>query len=299
MTTINDPRIETWVRDALGQDVRIARRVRLTGGLSEAMFRLDLAGAAVPAVVLRRWPSGDAWQQDASRREALALSRLAGTGVPAPALLASDPQGRATGRPSTLMSLLPGDVVLDPADRGAWVRAMADQLARIHALPCGPDVPSSSAHDHLGDPWRRAWLAGFPAGARALELALAVRDPAAPVLCHGDYQHFNLLWQDGAICGVVDWTMAGSGDPGRDLGHCMLNLAVLHEAADALALRARYEELADRSVDIGWLLWELIGFSPDWEEFIPVQVHGRAPLDVPGMRGRVEEVITALVRGIG
>jgi hypothetical protein len=64
----------------------------------------------------------------------------------------------------------------------------------------------------------------------------------------------------------VDWGSAGSGPADIDTGHCRLNLAIL--------------------------------FGADWAElqFIPVQVNGRARVDVAGMTGRVEELLQTTLR---
>jgi len=52
-----------------------------------------------------------------------------------------------------------------------------------------------------------------------------------------------------------------------------------------------YEQLAGTSVDPGPDLRRLLGFGTDWPRFIPLQVDGRAPVDGPGMAGRVRETI--------
>jgi aminoglycoside phosphotransferase (APT) family kinase protein len=40
----------------------------------------------------------------------------------------------------------------------------------------------------------------------------------APVWVHGDLKDGNLLFRDGALSGVLDWGLAGVGDPASDLG---------------------------------------------------------------------------------
>jgi aminoglycoside phosphotransferase (APT) family kinase protein len=52
--------------------------------------------------------------------------------------------------------------------------------------------------------WQAA--SGAPAGSQAIQ--------------HGDLGPWNLLWDsDGEICGVLDWDLAGPGDPWYDTGH--------------------------------------------------------------------------------
>jgi aminoglycoside phosphotransferase (APT) family kinase protein len=112
-----------------------------------------------------------------------------------------------------------------------------------------------------------------------------------PVLVHGDYQHFNVLWSNGRLTGVVDWPNAATGNRGSDVGHCRLNLAVLFDAATADAYLETYERIADVRVDRRADLRALLCFGPEWQDFIPHQVAGRAPLDVAGMPGRVAAAV--------
>jgi aminoglycoside 2''-phosphotransferase len=39
-----------------------------------------------------------------------------------------------------------------------------------------------------------------------------------PVLCHGDFGTGNILYADGHISGIIDFTFCGMGDPAQDLG---------------------------------------------------------------------------------
>lgn len=74
------------------------------------------------------------------------------------------------------------------------------------------------------------------------------------MLVHGDYQHFNVLWCDDRLSGVVDWPNAATGNRGSDVGHCRLNLAVLFDARTAGDYLVMYERAAgvplDRRADL-------------------------------------------------
>ena len=76
-----------------------------------------------------------------------------------------------------------------------------------------------------------------------------------------------------------------------DVGHCRLNLAVLFSAEVAERFRLMYEAEAGRQVEPWWDVHQLLAYGDDWPAFIPLQVAGRAPLDVPGMTGRVEKLL--------
>jgi aminoglycoside phosphotransferase (APT) family kinase protein len=108
---------------------------------------------------------------------------------------------------------------------------------------------------------------------------------------HRDFQHFNLLWAGGRLTGVVDWSVAASGPPEIDVGHCRLNLAVLYSADWAERFRLAYEAETGRRTDPWWDLQEPAAYDDAWPRFIPVQVGGRVPLDAGGMTARVEELV--------
>jgi aminoglycoside phosphotransferase (APT) family kinase protein len=93
------------------------------------------------------------------------------------------------------------------------------------------DGPVAGEHNH----WRGAPLASFDREIRrritsmsdipditdivaAWERGLAVSAwTGAPVWVHGDLKDSNLLYRDGALRGVLDWGLAGVGDPAADL----------------------------------------------------------------------------------
>jgi len=49
----------------------------------------------------------------------------------------------------------------------------------------------------------------------------------APSIVHGDLWPANVLMQRGHLTGLVDWTMAGIGDPALDLGYACAGLAMM------------------------------------------------------------------------
>ena len=114
---------------------------------------------------------------------------------------------------------------------------------------------------------------------------------------HGDYQHFNFLWQRGRLTGVVDWVGACRGPADMDVGHCRLNLAVLYSAEMAADFLAAYEADAGRRVDPYWdIRCATAPAFEDWAAFIPIQVGGRARFDSAGMHRRVDDLLAAALR---
>ena len=287
---------------------RVVAVAPLPGGITADMDRITLdSPAGVTDVVLRRWPDED-WTEGLVAREAAALAAVRGHGVPAPELLAMDADGAATGVRCTLTSALEGQPDLAPADLPSWLGQLAATQAAIHAAPGRPatrwegwygDGSSSSSPDRYGIRHRSLdWL--VDRGLRDAARAAASGPPAEEkVLVHGDYQHFNVLWSDGRLTGVVDWPNAATGNRGSDVGHCRLNLAVLFDAETAADYLATYERVAGARVDRRADLRALLCFDHEWQDFIPHQVAGRARLDVTGMPDRVASAVRDAVNGIG
>lgn len=187
------------------------------------------------------------------------------------------------------------------------MRELAVTLARIHAVPVGRLDPCP-APVVLWTPQSTAWLEPLDPGvartahehAQTAQDSTARRpDAAQTVLSHGDYQHFNVLWQGERVSAVVDWPNVGLADRGIDVGHCQLNLAVLFSADAAMWFLEDDERAGGQSVGLEAQMLRLLNFGPAWPEFIPVQVAGRAPVDGPGMAERVHEAIARSLRRAG
>ena len=285
------PAALAWAARAIAPGATVVGHRRLIGGITSSMHRLtiDTRGSR-QHVVLRRWVGtevGDATKK--VEREAAVLDALADTGLPAPQLVATSPDGAETdGCPSLLMTRVPGRMDLTPADPAAWIGQMAAALPRVHCLPL--DLP-------LVTSWRPLLERGVPAWSRRPELwreAMAVLRGEAPggdSFIHSDFQHFNLLWRRDRLSGIVDWTWSGRGAQDRDVGHCRLNLAVLFSVDLAERFREAYEAEAGRRMEGWWDIHELTMYSDGWQQFIPIQVGGRTPVDLDGMHDRVEELL--------
>ncbi|UEJ81881.1 phosphotransferase [Brachybacterium halotolerans subsp. kimchii] len=283
-----DPGLRRWLEPLVG-GVALVRP--LVGGITGQMLQLRPASGGEDLVV-RRWRSSGPEEQDLVRREVTGLEALTDSGLPIPRLLAADPDGSGSGLPSTVTSFLPGRVELDPPDLRKWVRRLAKMLVQIHAVP-PPSLETCEYMPYAQHPWLVA-LGDAGLARDAHELASRAPDPSAAVLSHGDFQHFNVLWEGAdrpRIRAVVDWPTAGLADRGLDVGHCRLNLAVLFSADAAMWFLDDYEQAAGVHVDPATDVAQLLGFSLQWPEFIPIQVAGRRAVDGPGMAPRVRETI--------
>jgi aminoglycoside phosphotransferase (APT) family kinase protein len=283
-----------WVEQAIGPKARVRVLRSLTGGLVSSVHLLRVEGAGRDSeVVLRRFPGRHRWHETREfvRDEAAVLLVLEGTTLPAPMLIAADADGaRSGGLPSLLMKRLPGEIDLAPEDSESWVQQMAEMLARIHRTQLTRRLAERPYSPRPTQPIAQ-WMHRPDLWQRALKVVQSPPPPVEACLMHGDYQHFNMLWQDGRLTGVVDWGSAATGCPDVDVAHCRLNLAVLFSAERAEGFRIAYEAAAGRRVEPWWDLAELLDYSPDWQQFIPLQVAGRVPVDTEGMTGRVEALI--------
>ena len=120
---------------------------------------------------------------------------------------------------------------VDAKGSGDVARDLGRFIAALHVRDASGG-PVAGAHNHL----RGAPLMTFDREMRrrfasmtdvpdlgeiiaAWERGLAVEAwTGAPVWVHGDLKDSNLLFQNGALSGVLDWGLAGVGDPASDLG---------------------------------------------------------------------------------
>jgi aminoglycoside phosphotransferase (APT) family kinase protein len=244
-----------WVAAVFGPGGRVVA-VRPLPSAWLANHALDVADAAgtLHRVVLRRW-ARPGWDEDdpdfTAAREAAILELLAPTPVPAPALVAADPDAAACDVPALLLARLPGrppDLRADPA---AVVESLAAALPAIHAVvvpdaepasnpgpvaepPAGPDVPvpgrgSVPGYHRFYDPATLrppTWSARLELWTRAFAVAAGPPPDDRACFIHRDYHPGNTLWTGRRLVGVVDWTGGSWGPPSVDLGHMRVNLVM-------------------------------------------------------------------------
>jgi aminoglycoside phosphotransferase (APT) family kinase protein len=178
------------------------------------------------------------------------LRALAPTAIPAPALIAVDPDGAAAGVPALLTGRLPGrPPSIGAVGRGAVLTALGEALVAIHQV--GPtlagdvelrrQLPTYGPFGDLADarvpPMTRRpdrWTA-------ALDIAATPPTNDGPAtLLHRDYHAWNTLWIGDRLTGVVDWTSASWGPPAADLAHLRVDLAVHRSVAAAVEAREAF-----------------------------------------------------------
>jgi aminoglycoside phosphotransferase (APT) family kinase protein len=231
----------SWVITSVGEGSRITSLRRLPHGgwhANHALTVVDRAGEA-HRLVLRRWARPEWVVEDpdfTAEREATVLNQLSRTPVPAPELVAADPDAEACDVPALLITRLPGHPPGTPPDMDAFLTGLARALVAIHTAGerLRERVPGyRTYHDHRAAVAPR-WSSRPDLWERALELGRTEPPHGPRCFIHRDYHPDNTLWSRGRLTGVVDWTSASWGPPAVDVAHMRWNLALNYglDAAD-------------------------------------------------------------------
>lgn len=299
-----------WVEKGLSGAERIEGVVRLRGGWTSEMRRLDICGpgGGRRSLVLRSFVKPFFVRHAAGllNREAAVLRLLGGTDVPAAELVAVDPTAEYCDHPSLLMSLLPGTVRVGDEGAGPRAELLAQQLLRIHRL----DV-TGEARPRTYQAWTSPERVSLPEDTGRPELwrrAVDVirREPPAYRGCflHRDFHPGNVLFTgDGdalRIGGVVDWVETSWGPADLDVAHCSTTLALLHGVSAGMGFADRYVAAGgtpadDRADHLYWRVLDALGFAPDAEKVaVPWREMGRVELTPHLLRERLEGYLQAL-----
>lgn len=210
-----------WAEAAAG--AAVAGWSVLRGGMSSAMYALDLADER--RLVLRCYvrPDLNEEEPDLVHREAAALGAAAAVDLPTPALVALD-GGDTVGVPMLLMTWLPGGVVWDPKRPAPWLAGLAELLPSIHAADTAghPLGPYANYEQQSYEP--PAWAAKPSVWEQAVEVFHRPVPDTGRCFLHRDFHPGNVLWRRGRVTGLVDWQSACIGPPSVDVAHCRANL---------------------------------------------------------------------------
>ncbi|MCR2806954.1 phosphotransferase family protein [Paenibacillus soyae] len=278
-----------WVIDSIQPGAAVVSAERLKGGVSSVVHGITLlADGNERHVVLRQIDNAD-WlqsQPDIARQEAESLRKalLAGGGR-TPALLAYDETGSQSGMPAVLMSRLEGRVVLEPADMSLWLDGLARELALLHGIEAEDHAWTFGAYADASKLDASRWTSIPEAWKTASAIVTGHRPAFEKRFIHRDYHPCNVLWKDGEVSGVVDWVNGCIGPAGVDVGHCRVNLALLHGVRQADEFLERYRHYAEESFayDPYWDLVTLIDFA-FWQ---PEVYAGWTDLGVTGLTARL------------
>lgn len=247
--------VRSWTEEVLRSTV--VEEVPLEGGMSTALSVVTTASGR--RAVLRQYPSPK-WSPQQARRasagEASVLTALAAAEVPAPSLLGATGD-REDMAPAVLMSLCLGG--RHRGDDLVIARQLGRVLAGIHAV--GPV-------DGLADETTatvQSLRAGQPPryGARSELLELVMRsiprelETRPRVLVHNDFSISNVLVDGDTVSGVVDWTEAGQGNAGVDVGFAYVSTVLSFGSAAGEELLRGYRSRAASPVDdLAW--WQMV-----------------------------------------
>lgn len=241
---------------------RLVRSWPLAGGVSAEVTALEVARGSgeVEHWVVRRHGEADLRANPHIARDELRLLRIAwdrGLAVPEP--IAADESGELLPTPYTISRFVDGEVDLDPPDLARYLRRLAEELARTHAVVDAAE---------LGFLPRRGRGHGAPAGPldesmgeTRIRAALDTADPSPAnpaALLHGDYWPGNVLWRDGDIAAVIDWEDAAVGDPLADVGNARLEILWWFGPDAMNAFTDDYLALAPARSRIALPYWDLV-----------------------------------------
>ena len=253
---------------------------RMSGGFDAMILGFSLQGAPKPfsgPLVLRLFQAN----ADVRRapREAAMQNALAELGYPAPRVFVAEERTEPLGGAFLIMERMPGrplgwefealrikgvGQVLNilrrlPHIRREILRLWEEAQTSLHSVPVADFV---AIVERAGFSGRDFSFDSYFASLRAAaaELALEELRPAidwlmvhelrrsqAPVICHGDFQPFNVLADHGRLAGVIDWVKATIADPAFDYGSVIAILATVPIPAPAglhQLLRALMNSLA-------------------------------------------------------
>ena len=268
------------VRRLAGSSAVIQSVVSLEGGQHADTWRVDTASPEL-TVVVRQFPIGDS----AGACEQQVLQALDGLGGLAPVALGGDVDGRWSAFPTSLISWLDGQADITPTDPENLAAQLGRALATVHAVPSERFVALDSVFDRRSG--SQAVLAG--------PLATRIRSGwgqitvSAEVLTHSDYWSGNVVWRDGKLAGIVDWSGGVRGPRGFDVGWCRLDLVLLFGECIADVFLVAYEDGIGRTLDdvALWDGWAIARSHDTVETWTPNYAPlGRADLTGQELRRR-------------
>lgn len=246
---------------------RLLQAYPLEGGVSAQTTCLEIETRAGQRqrLVLRRHGVRDLAQNPRIAATEFSLLRaLQRLGLPVAAPRALDESNDLLPTPYLLLDYLPGKVLWQPADPPGAGRAIGQQMADIHAIavddPTLPSLPDRLAAclDDLAHPPETLDETLSEGAIRAALMAAGTPPERHPrVLLHNDLWPGNILWQNGAVTGILDWSEAALGDPIADLGNSRLELLWAYGEAAMEAFTETYIDITRHdATSLPW--WDLI-----------------------------------------
>jgi aminoglycoside phosphotransferase (APT) family kinase protein/uncharacterized protein YhfF len=257
---------------------------RLTAGASQETWRLSIATREGDKCLCMRRNAGAVEAGDVTPRvEARLMQAALAEGIPAPAIYHILQPGDGLGE-GFLMEWLDGEtlggrIVHSPRFAGIRPRLAyqcGETLARLHSIDLETSglsscLPSAKPEELVNVTWQqyREFDTAQPMLDYTARWLLENLPPAGePSLVHGDFRNGNLMISpERGIIAVLDWELAGVGDPVRDLGWVCTNSWRFGRADLAVGgvggiedLLAGYRAVSGRNIDPQHLrFWMVFG----------------------------------------
>ena len=282
-------RVRSWVEKVTGGSVKSA--AVLPGATSSVLHGVEVetGDGELRSLVLRQFTNKD-WvkkEPDVATREAKGVRHATEAGLPAPELVACDADGSQSGAPATLVTMLPGEVVLRPESFTDWIQGLAHTAAQIHRVEADKFAWRYRRYNDRALLAVPEWSEQPDAWTMAIE---AVKEPGPgynECFIHRDYHPSNILWVNGRISGVVDWVNACRGPAGIDVAWCRHNLASLHGLLAADEFLSAYIAAAGSAFE----------YHPYWDLMSVVELLPGPPSMYEGWRaGGVPEISDEVMR---
>jgi aminoglycoside phosphotransferase (APT) family kinase protein len=235
-----------WLKADLGDDIEYAEPLKtITGGFETFTFGFRLSGASEElsgSLILRLFRQGGHHQQ--GKREAALQNALAGLGYPVPqVMIVAEPPGIG-GQPFNIMERVPGhtlgeEMLAPGADMATEISRLAHIQARLHTIPVAPVQEAVAATGIPADQysiWGQFKMLGRyveqPGRTHLAPLVQWLNDHRpiereTLVVCHGDFQPFNTMMNDGKVSGVIDWPGKSFADPEYDVAVAICDMSIL------------------------------------------------------------------------
>lgn len=272
-SAIADPLL-AFLRGRLGRPALSYREVPepVQGGFESVIYRFQLEAAPTEfsgPLILRLLRRLD--DPERAAREAVVQNTVLRLGFPAPRVMLYMRSAEELGAPFLIMERAPGHtltpefeglgrgrswrellllIVRMPRMAGAAISTLARTQADLHRLP-GSEVLNAFALEGLStapltlegrlDSLIRQ-AEGFPDLRRVVTWLIEHRppEPERRVICHCDFQPFNVLVADGKVTAVLDWANAAVGDPTMDVAASVASFVTVPMSVPPAFKRAAY-----------------------------------------------------------
>lgn len=242
------------------RDVAYAQPPRaISGGYDTAIFSFELGRASLAGPLILRLgkPASDPAR---FRLEAATQNALADMMFPTPRVFLTEPGTAALGGPFIIMERIAGRPLAHEVERRLDATTFAGKLGgmlsfpalfhsigtrwvdiqlRLHELPPAP-LMKAVADAGLDERMvtfggQRARLSALVNSAGLAELRpglawLEANNPAGSlpvVICHGDFHPLNIMADEGAVTGVIDWANVVVAPAEMDVGSAIANIATV------------------------------------------------------------------------